>query len=71
VALIAPRSSTGGRVAVHVDGRRRKVIHLRGDARSRQVVYRSPKLSRRNVHTLVVRVLSRGATRLDAIAVHR
>jgi hypothetical protein len=71
VALIAPRSATGGRVSVHIDGRRRKVIHLRGGADPRRVVYRSGKLSRRGVHTLVVRVLSRGSTRLDAVAVHR
>ena len=71
VALIAPRSATGGRVAVHIDGQRRKVIHLRGARGSRQVVFRSKKLSRKRVHTLTVRVLSRGVTRLDAVAVHR
>jgi hypothetical protein len=71
VALIAPRSGAGGRVAVHIDGQRRKVIHLRGAAGSRRVVFRSGRLSRKRVHTLVVRVLSRGSTRLDAVAVHR
>ncbi|HEX8065841.1 MAG TPA: FG-GAP-like repeat-containing protein [Thermoleophilaceae bacterium] len=71
VALIAPRSAAGGRVAVHLDGRRRKVIHLRGAPGSRRVVFRSGKLARTRVHTLTVRVLSRGVTRLDAVAVHR
>ncbi|MEA2475676.1 MAG: hypothetical protein QOE06_3591 [Thermoleophilaceae bacterium] len=71
VALIAPRSATGGRVAIHIDGRRRKVVQLRGRSRSRQVVYRSGRLARGRVHTLVIRVLSRGATRLDAVAIHR
>ena len=71
VALIAPRSAGGGRIAVHIDGQRRKVVHLRGDASERRVVYRSGKLKRGRVHTLVVRVLSRGSTRLDAVAVHR
>ncbi|MDQ3934769.1 MAG: FG-GAP-like repeat-containing protein [Actinomycetota bacterium] len=70
VALIAPRSPDGGRLAVQVD-RRRKVIHLRGDRAARQVVFTSRKLSRRRVHTLRVKVLSRGAARLDAVAVRR
>ncbi|HEX8745019.1 MAG TPA: FG-GAP-like repeat-containing protein [Thermoleophilaceae bacterium] len=71
VALIAPRSASGGRVAVHIDGQRRKVVHLRGAAADRRVVFRSGKLARGRKHVLVVRVLSRGATRLDAVAVHR
>ena len=72
VALIAPRSSQGGRLAVHVDGRRRKVIHLRGDdPLARRLVFRSGKLARGRVHTLTVKVLSRGVARLDAVAVHR
>ena len=71
VAVIAPRSAGGGRLAVYIDGRRRKVIHLRGAAAARQLAYASPKLSRKRVHTIVVRVLSRGAARLDAIAVTR
>jgi hypothetical protein len=71
VAVIAPRSEAGGRLAIHVDGRRRKVIHLRGAGAPRRVFYRSGKLSRKRTHTLVVRVLSRGVARLDAIATHR
>ena len=71
VALIAPRDSAGGRLAVYVDGRRRKVIHLRGNKLPRRVVYRSDKLSRKRVHKLTVKVLSRGFARLDAVAVHR
>jgi hypothetical protein len=71
VALIAPRSASGGRVSIHIDGQRRKVVHLRGATDSRRVVFRSGKLSRSRAHTLVVRVLSRGSTRLDAVAVHR
>jgi hypothetical protein len=69
VAVIAPRSAGGGRLAIYIDGRRRKVVHLRGAAAPRAVVYGSPKLSRKRVHTVVVRVLSRGSARLDAIAV--
>jgi hypothetical protein len=69
VALIAPRDEDGGRLGVYVDGRRLKVIHLRGEDADRVAVYGSPKLSRKRVHTLVVRVLSRGSARLDAIAV--
>jgi hypothetical protein len=71
VALIAPRDAAGGRLAVYVDGSRRKVIHLRGKLQTRRLVYRSGKLSRKRVHTLKVRVLSRGVARLDAVAVHR
>jgi hypothetical protein len=71
VAIIAPRSEAGGRLAIHVDGRRRKVIHLRGEGVARRVFYRSGKLSRKRTHTVVVRVLSRGVARLDAIATQR
>jgi hypothetical protein len=71
VALIAPRSPAGGRVAIYIDGRRRKVVQLRGKSRARQVVYRSGKLRRGTAHSLSIRVLSRGSTRLDAIATHR
>ena len=71
VAVIAPRSRAGGRLALYVDGRRRKVIHLRGAGASRRVFYRSGKLARNRTHRLVVRVLSRGVARLDAISIHR
>jgi hypothetical protein len=70
VALIAPRSPGGGHVAVFVDGRRR-IADLSGSARSRRVEFRSGRLARRGVHTLLVRSLGGGPVRVDAIGVTR
>lgn len=68
VALIGPRSRSGGRLVVRLDGRRVGVASSRGRARARQVLFTSRRLHAGR-HTLLLRLAGRHRVAVDAIGV--